>query len=47
MNMKISQELSNKIANMSFVCACLVVMIHTPFSDGAIDRFMEHWIGGG
>lgn len=26
--MKISQELSNKIANMSFVCACLVVSIH-------------------
>lgn len=45
--MKISQELSDKIANMSFVCACLVVMIHTPFSVGTIDQFVKYWIGGG
>lgn len=28
--MRTTPELSNKIANMSFVCACLVVCIHVP-----------------
>ena len=28
--MQINEEFSNKIANMGFVCACLVVVMHSP-----------------
>ena len=35
---KISPEVSNKLANLSFVCACLVVMLHYPHGDGLAFR---------
>ncbi len=43
----ITKEVSNKIANMGFACACLVVLIHVPCSDGCIDQFVKYWIKGG
>lgn len=39
---KISDELSNKIANMGFVCACLVVCYHAPTNG----MFITTWIKG-
>lgn len=38
--MKLDVETSNKFTNLSFLAACLVVFIHTPFmySDGAVDQ---------
>ena len=47
--MKISQELSNKFANMSFVCACLVVLIHCylPSPKGSAIWWFTETIGGG
>ena len=30
----LDKQLSNKIASMGFVCACLVVLMHSPASDG-------------
>lgn len=44
-----SRELSNKIANMSFVCACLVVLIHAPgFKTGWLPNdFIYTWVKHG
>ena len=39
---KISQPLSNKLANMGFVCACLVVLIHVP--DVEIGMFVNDFV---
>lgn len=48
-NNRISRELSNKIANMSFVCACLVVLIHVPgYKTGwLLNDFIYTWVKHG
>lgn len=49
MQKSISSELSHKLANMSFVCACLVVMIHVPFfeEEGTLSWWFIHFVRDG
>ena len=44
-----SRELSNKIANVGFICACLVVLIHVPALENGfwLNDFVFKWIKTG
>ena len=48
-NDRVSKGLSNKIANMSFVCACLVVLIHVPGERTGwfLNDFVYTWVKHG
>lgn len=41
---KLDNELSIRFTNMSFVCACLVVLIHTPITPDRCTTL--YWVGG-
>ncbi len=43
---QISPEVSNKLSNISFVCACLVVMIHYPHGEGLVLNAFYHVFPG-
>lgn len=47
--MEISTEVSNKIRNISFICALLVVLIHVPPIENGLwlNDFVLHWIKEG
>lgn len=48
MSQKIEAALSHKLANMGFVCVCLVVSLHLPFkvTEGA-ELWLRFMWGGG